>query len=89
MPHDAHPMGVLVNVMSALSGFDPNANQALRVSKMLSYSFYILFFLVLELLLGVFWHMDLAKGIRLCSKKVQVFVCLKGMGMKNEKVPKN
>lgn len=33
MPHDAHPMGVLVNAMSALSVFHPDANPALRVSK--------------------------------------------------------
>jgi len=32
MPHDAHPMGVLVNAMSALSVFHPDANPALRVS---------------------------------------------------------
>ncbi|KAL2340695.1 hypothetical protein Fmac_008635 [Flemingia macrophylla] len=32
MPHDAHPMGVLVNSMSALSIFHPDANPALRVS---------------------------------------------------------
>ncbi|KAL2336247.1 hypothetical protein Fmac_010693 [Flemingia macrophylla] len=31
MPHDAHPMGVLVNSMSALSIFHPDANPALRV----------------------------------------------------------
>ncbi|KAL9244438.1 hypothetical protein vseg_018213 [Gypsophila vaccaria] len=30
MPHDAHPMGVLVNAMSALSIFHPDANPALR-----------------------------------------------------------
>ncbi|XWS33022.1 hypothetical protein CRYUN_Cryun22dG0041700 [Craigia yunnanensis] len=30
MPHDAHPMGVLVNAMSALSVFHPDANPALR-----------------------------------------------------------
>ncbi|XP_073280860.1 citrate synthase, glyoxysomal-like [Primulina huaijiensis] len=30
MPHDAHPMGVLVSAMSALSVFHPNANPALR-----------------------------------------------------------
>ncbi|KAL2323006.1 hypothetical protein Fmac_027385 [Flemingia macrophylla] len=30
MPHDAHPMGVLVNSMSALSIFHPDANPALR-----------------------------------------------------------
>ena len=33
MPHDAHPMGVLVSAMSALSVFHPDANPALRVSK--------------------------------------------------------
>lgn len=33
MPHDAHPMGVLVSAMSALSIFHPDANPALRVSK--------------------------------------------------------
>jgi len=33
MPHDAHPMGVLVNAISALSVFHPDANPALRVSK--------------------------------------------------------
>lgn len=32
MPHDAHPMGVLVSAMSALSIFHPDANPALRVS---------------------------------------------------------
>lgn len=32
MPHDAHPMGVLVSAMSALSVFHPDANPALRVS---------------------------------------------------------
>lgn len=32
MPHDAHPMGVLVNALSALSVFHPDANPALRVS---------------------------------------------------------
>jgi len=32
MPHDAHPMGVLVNAMSGLSVFHPDANPALRVS---------------------------------------------------------
>ena len=31
MPHDAHPMGVLVSAMSALSVFHPDANPALRV----------------------------------------------------------
>ncbi|KAL2322591.1 hypothetical protein Fmac_026970 [Flemingia macrophylla] len=31
MPHDAHPMGVLVNSMSVLSFFHPDANPALRV----------------------------------------------------------
>ncbi|KAJ0986455.1 hypothetical protein J5N97_004811 [Dioscorea zingiberensis] len=30
MPHDAHPMGLLVNAMSALSVFHPDANPALR-----------------------------------------------------------
>ncbi|RYR27468.1 hypothetical protein Ahy_B01g051499 isoform A [Arachis hypogaea] len=30
MPHDAHPMGVLVNAMSALSVHHPDANPALR-----------------------------------------------------------
>ncbi|GAU12391.1 hypothetical protein TSUD_253420 [Trifolium subterraneum] len=30
MPHDAHPMGVLVNSISALSVFHPDANPALR-----------------------------------------------------------
>lgn len=30
MPHDAHPMGVLVNALSALSVFHPDANPALR-----------------------------------------------------------
>ncbi|KAK2377783.1 citrate synthase, glyoxysomal [Trifolium repens] len=30
MPHDAHPMGVLVNTISALSVFHPDANPALR-----------------------------------------------------------
>jgi citrate synthase len=29
MPHDAHPMGVLVSAMSALSIFHPDANPAL------------------------------------------------------------
>jgi citrate synthase len=38
MPHDAHPMGVLVSAMSALSIFHPDANPALSVS------FEILFF---------------------------------------------
>jgi hypothetical protein len=32
MPQDAHPMGVLVNALSALSVFHPDANPALRVS---------------------------------------------------------
>ena len=32
MPHDAHPMGVLVSAMSALSVLHPDANPALRVS---------------------------------------------------------
>ncbi|KAL2319375.1 hypothetical protein Fmac_028344 [Flemingia macrophylla] len=32
MPHDAHPMGVLVNSMSAVFIFHPDANPALRVS---------------------------------------------------------
>ncbi|KAL2330557.1 hypothetical protein Fmac_018138 [Flemingia macrophylla] len=32
MPHDAHPMGVLVNSISALSIFHPDANPALRIS---------------------------------------------------------
>jgi len=32
MPHDAHPMGVLVSAMSSLSIFHPDANPALRVS---------------------------------------------------------
>ena len=31
MPHDAHPMGVLVSAMSALSVFHPDANPALKV----------------------------------------------------------
>ncbi|KAJ6316304.1 hypothetical protein OIU78_019564 [Salix suchowensis] len=30
MPHDAHPMGVLVSAMSSLSIFHPDANPALR-----------------------------------------------------------
>ncbi|KAF6173373.1 hypothetical protein GIB67_027068 [Kingdonia uniflora] len=30
MPHDAHPMGILVSAMSALSVFHPDANPALR-----------------------------------------------------------
>ncbi|KAJ4771443.1 Citrate synthase [Rhynchospora pubera] len=30
MPHDAHPMGVLISAMSALSVFHPDANPALR-----------------------------------------------------------
>lgn len=34
MPHDAHPMGVLVSAMSALSVFHPDANPALRVSNL-------------------------------------------------------
>lgn len=57
MPHDAHPMGVLVNAMSALSVFHPDANPALRVSKMLCYSFYSLFFLP-ELLLKKSMHLS-------------------------------
>ena len=32
MPHDAHPMGVLVSAMSTLSIYHPDANPALRVS---------------------------------------------------------
>lgn len=32
MPHDAHPMGMLVNAMSALSVYHPDANPALKVS---------------------------------------------------------
>lgn len=32
MPHDAHPMGVLVNALSSLSVYHPDANPALRVS---------------------------------------------------------
>lgn len=31
MPHDAHPMGVLVSAMSTLSIFHPDANPALKV----------------------------------------------------------
>lgn len=58
MPHDAHPMGVLVNAMSALSVFHPDANPALRASKILCYSFYILFFLVQELLLKTSMHLS-------------------------------
>ena len=37
MPHDAHPMGVLVSAMSALSVFHPDANPALRVSLMFKF----------------------------------------------------
>ena len=37
MPHDAHPMGVLVSAMSALSVFHPDANPALRVSLMVKF----------------------------------------------------
>lgn len=37
MPHDAHPMGVLVSAMSALSIFHPDANPALRVCLSLHY----------------------------------------------------
>ncbi|KAH9621582.1 hypothetical protein KSS87_002730 [Heliosperma pusillum] len=33
MPHDAHPMGVLVSAMSTLSIFHPDANPALRLSQ--------------------------------------------------------
>ncbi|RZR85808.1 hypothetical protein BHM03_00012871 [Ensete ventricosum] len=33
MPHDAHPMGVLVSALSTLSVFHPDANPALRVIK--------------------------------------------------------
>jgi len=36
MPHDAHPMGVLVSAMSALSVFHPDANPALRVQSILN-----------------------------------------------------
>lgn len=36
MPHDAHPMGVLVSALSALSVFHPDANPALRVSELLT-----------------------------------------------------
>lgn len=39
MPHDAHPMGVLVSAMSALSVFHPDANPALRVSLHLAEQF--------------------------------------------------
>lgn len=38
MPHDAHPMGVLVSAMSALSVFHPDANPALRVSNIFNFS---------------------------------------------------
>ena len=41
MPHDAHPMGVLVNAMSALSVFHPDANPALKVSNTNSRQFQI------------------------------------------------
>lgn len=40
MPHDAHPMGVLVSAMSALSIFHPDANPALRVSYIILFSLY-------------------------------------------------
>ncbi|MCE3050768.1 Citrate synthase 2, peroxisomal [Datura stramonium] len=43
MPHDAHPMGVLVSAMSALSIFHPDANPALR-------SLHRMFLLVLQVL---------------------------------------
>ncbi|CAJ1964437.1 unnamed protein product [Sphenostylis stenocarpa] len=33
MPHDAHPMGMLVNAMSALSVYHPDANPALKSLK--------------------------------------------------------
>jgi citrate synthase len=33
MPHDAHPMSVLVSAMSALSVFHSDANSAIRVSE--------------------------------------------------------
>lgn len=35
MPHDAHPMGVLVSAMSTLSIYHPDANPALRVSSLI------------------------------------------------------
>lgn len=38
MPHDAHPMGVLVSAMSALSIFHPDANPALRVRSIIMFS---------------------------------------------------
>ncbi|XP_050242313.1 citrate synthase 2, peroxisomal-like [Quercus robur] len=40
MPHDAHPMGVLVSAMSALSIFHPDANPALRVSIFYRYKYH-------------------------------------------------
>ena len=38
MPHDAHPMGVLVSAMSALSIFHPDANPALSVRSLIMFS---------------------------------------------------
>lgn len=42
MPHDAHPMGVLVSAMSALSVFHPDANPALRVSYFIYFRYRVL-----------------------------------------------
>lgn len=56
MPHDAHPMGVLVSAMSTLSVFHPDANPALRVSKYVHEthtSYYFFLFSVLSFLSSV------------------------------------
>lgn len=44
MPHDAHPMGVLISAMSALSVFHPDANPALRVSTYLALYYVLTYF---------------------------------------------
>ena len=54
MPHDAHPMGVLVSAMSALSVFHPDANPALRVCvDIILVEDYLIFFYVDTILIGI------------------------------------
>lgn len=68
MPHDAHPMGVLVSAMSTLSVFHPDANPALRVSKYVHEthtSYYFFLFSVLSFLSSVWlmWKLSLHTSI--------------------------
>ncbi|KAL3848704.1 hypothetical protein ACJIZ3_010586 [Penstemon smallii] len=63
MPHDAHPMGVLVSAMSALSVFHPDANPALRKLVFLQKDGHLCVMPgLLEIIIMLLWHLFLFAG---------------------------